>query len=232
MRSNPRVRRIGESVHDYESANSFLGNKQERKLANNTLIVRGAEDSIGVVLHRTTIVRYYPDGRIQLDSGGWRTVTTKQRINQLLPYPWRLDQTKYEWHVRDIRSQESFEFEDGMMLGGEATEHLVNPPGKFDSAVEEVLYEFAGDSSDHLSIEDGGGWWGLVLDATKEEVMDFAHHTDISIPAEELREWEFPIHAIVHERSDGIVETETFDSAKEAEEAWEELSLQVEGEED
>lgn len=39
---------------------------------------------IAVRFHNTIIVRYYANDIIELNSGGYHTATTKQRINQLL----------------------------------------------------------------------------------------------------------------------------------------------------
>lgn len=52
-----------------------------RKLANNTYIVAREDGGIGVRLHDTEVVVHYPD-HIVLNSGGWQTVTTKQRMNE------------------------------------------------------------------------------------------------------------------------------------------------------
>jgi hypothetical protein len=59
-------------------------NHDSRKVANNTYMVRH-DDSIGIVLHNTEIVTFFPDGTIALDHGGWRTNTTKERINSWAP---------------------------------------------------------------------------------------------------------------------------------------------------
>lgn len=226
MKQNLKVRRIGDVVNDYESANRFLGSKDERKLANNTLVVRGAEGSIGVVLHRTTVVRYYPDGRVQLDSGGWRTVTTKQRMNQLLSYPWRVDQTKREWYVRDIRSQESIEFEDGMVLGGEATEHLVNPPGKFSDSIEELLYGLDHDQS--LGSSDELGWYGLVSGLTKPEAKAAAADLDIEWDEGDAKQYDWPLNAIIREDSDGFVTVNSFKANRDMMREWRDLEAEYE----
>ena len=46
----------------------------------NTIAVRRGEN-IAIQLHSTDVVTYRPDGSIVLDSGGWRTPTTKDRMN-------------------------------------------------------------------------------------------------------------------------------------------------------
>lgn len=56
-------------------------NRDRRKLANNTYLERRKGDVIAVRLHSTDVVTYHPNGDIVLDSGGWRTHTTKDRIN-------------------------------------------------------------------------------------------------------------------------------------------------------
>ena len=73
---------------------------------NNTKIYEHLEDSDAykiVVLHDTAIVQYFVDSdRVILNSGGWRSVTTKARMNQVAD-EWELDfkvyQKEHEWFV-------------------------------------------------------------------------------------------------------------------------------------
>lgn len=88
MRDNPRVREIGRSVHSWFSADTFLQNSNKKKLAHNTTVER-FDDGIGVRYHSTVIVFYHNDRHtITVNTGGWNTVTTRQRINALLPKGW------------------------------------------------------------------------------------------------------------------------------------------------
>jgi len=41
-------------------------------------------DEVGLILHNTRIVRIDAEGNVRLNSGGWRTVTTKRRMNEAL----------------------------------------------------------------------------------------------------------------------------------------------------
>lgn len=72
---------------DYREAEAKLihartGREMERrKIQNNTYLVRLDEDTIGLLLHRTYIATYHRDSSVVLDSGGWRTYTTKDRLN-------------------------------------------------------------------------------------------------------------------------------------------------------
>lgn len=70
----------------YKSLDSQLTgrSRNSRKLANNTVAIR-REHSIAVRLHQTDVVTFYADGRITLNSGGYRTRTTKDRINAYAP---------------------------------------------------------------------------------------------------------------------------------------------------
>lgn len=55
------------------------------RLDNNTVLYKKPDDSFAVRLHNTEVVTIYPDGSYRLDSGGYRTVTTKDRINRYGP---------------------------------------------------------------------------------------------------------------------------------------------------
>jgi hypothetical protein len=60
-------------------------NHRSRKIANNTYLERRQDGVIAVRLHNTDVVTLYSDGRVVLNSGGWRTSTTAQRINSYSP---------------------------------------------------------------------------------------------------------------------------------------------------
>lgn len=49
-------------------------------------------------LHQTDILRFKNDC-ITLNTDGWRTLTTKNRMNEFLPPPWRVWQKKDVWYV-------------------------------------------------------------------------------------------------------------------------------------
>lgn len=96
----------------YEDLKAFLSkgrNKTQRTIANNTLCYdRG--DHIAIRLHCTDVVKVYPDGTYVLNSGGWQTVTTKQRINTFSPANvYQKDWTWYLWPGDTL-------FEDGIRV--------------------------------------------------------------------------------------------------------------------
>lgn len=82
-----------------------------RKIANNTYLVRRGDD-IAVKLHDTYVVTYHRTNpwapltdrpaphATSLDTGGWLTVTTKDRINACLPDDVRVSSVQGTWEVR------------------------------------------------------------------------------------------------------------------------------------
>ena len=96
---------------------------------NNTRVLQVDEESVGLKLHDTTIVYYYPDGRIRLDTGGWKTLTTKDRINAYTPF--RVWSENHIWKIqlwfRGDRG-ETYNYKDGM---------VIHPNGKVNGAMTE-----------------------------------------------------------------------------------------------
>lgn len=67
-----------------------------------TSVYTDSDGAIHVKYHKTVVATRMPDGLIVLDSGGWRTATTKVRINQALR-SWGtglyVHQVKGEWYI-------------------------------------------------------------------------------------------------------------------------------------
>lgn len=66
----------------------------------------------------TDIIRWNADGSIVLNSGGWRTVTTKSRFNEHLPLI-QVWQTRGVWYVGTAAG--TFEYYDGMVINPDGT---------------------------------------------------------------------------------------------------------------
>ncbi len=69
----------------YQQFADYLGKKQERPLANNTRVRLVEPGKIAVRLHNTDVVVLDELGNVTLNSGGWKTSTTKARINEFSP---------------------------------------------------------------------------------------------------------------------------------------------------
>ena len=83
---------------NYEQASQLLGKRESLNIANNTRLERMDKDRIFLILYGAAIVTYKPD-TIILDSGEWRTVTTKARMNEYTPEWLSVWQRSGKWFV-------------------------------------------------------------------------------------------------------------------------------------
>lgn len=86
-------------IDSYGDANTFLGGAKERELGPHMIVREHStptswRDYIAVVLYDTEIIRYYPDGTFSVDNGGWNTLTTRARLNAVVPKGFHV------WHER------------------------------------------------------------------------------------------------------------------------------------
>ena len=65
--------------------------------------------------HWTNVVEICRNGACYLRSGGYRTLTTKRRINQYLPFGWHLYQENFEWYVS--HGSKTYLFRSGFRIG-------------------------------------------------------------------------------------------------------------------
>ncbi len=92
---------IFEGLENYSKLTQLSWNTWQYHNSNNERVIRYT---------RTDIVKIKPNGDIILNSGGWQTVTTKRKINQLLPSGFYLYQSKFQWFINDAP------FIDGMKI--------------------------------------------------------------------------------------------------------------------
>lgn len=86
-----------------------------RKVANNTYAHRIDADNIGIRLHATDVLTFSRDGAITLNTGGWYTVTTKERLNRFLPAPLAVYSAAGTWHLFSAGNRAA-RFFDGMRV--------------------------------------------------------------------------------------------------------------------
>jgi len=87
-------------LNNYKECREYLDggknrkNTMDRPIANNTRIIQIDDGTIGIKLHDTFVVKYHENSHldcincgdlIQLDTGGWKTVTTRDRMNRFCP---------------------------------------------------------------------------------------------------------------------------------------------------
>ena len=105
-------------MNNYSELKQFLGSRSRKKLMNNTWAIDLGEDCVGIELYHTTILKFCSDDSIILNSGGWKTVTTKDRMNRY-SNNFRVYQEKFVWYVHyfDIH----YIYEDYMILNPDGT---------------------------------------------------------------------------------------------------------------
>ncbi len=107
----------------YSEAAQYLAGRDSVKLGNNTWLVRMDDHAnpklsqISVRLHNTYIVRFHLEGRVTLHTGGYRTATTKERLNRFITG--RIHQDNFNWYYQTYLPmsnvpQSSRPFEEGM----------------------------------------------------------------------------------------------------------------------
>lgn len=98
-----------------EAVNMVRGkrNANRRKIGNNTYAEILPDGSVGIMLHSTYVVKIHEGDLYTLNSGGWQTVTTKDRINQYSPK--RVYQRDFTWYVN--MNGNEYPFMDGMVVG-------------------------------------------------------------------------------------------------------------------
>ncbi len=118
------------TIRSYTEAAKYLAeskrSKTSRKIEHNTWVEQRG-DNIAIRLHQTDVVVFRPDGSTVLSTGGWKTNTTRSRLNEYLPYGYRIGQTKGQWDLWrwkvgtegkkwENREQESHPFVDGITI--------------------------------------------------------------------------------------------------------------------
>jgi hypothetical protein len=102
----------------HAEAADIVGNKDSKKVGNNTHVEKRGKD-FAVKLHETDVVTMHPDKTYTLNSGGWKTGVTRDRIHAHSPA--KIKQEKGEWHLVDSKGTKH-PFVDGMKV-----DHYGNP---------------------------------------------------------------------------------------------------------
>jgi len=131
-------------IRSYEQANEYLGKKDSRPLRYKTRVNRRGEN-IAITHHDTDIITYQPSGSVIIDTQGWHTSTTKERLNNYLPiirnnrWSQRIYQEDSIWYIED-GYRNSLVFADGMKLLPDGTIEGAGPPvGQLKKLNKEIL---------------------------------------------------------------------------------------------
>jgi hypothetical protein len=118
-----------DGVMNYKTAEELTKYRYVRRLAKNTWLLRVDESSFAIKLHDTNVVVIHYDGTFELFSGGFRTRTTKYRINRFSPAC--LFQRRNVWYIGDITGD--LHFREGIVVdsNGHVTTRKQKPDSRF-----------------------------------------------------------------------------------------------------
>lgn len=106
------VRKI--NINNWFAAQTFMGGKTDKILCNNTRM-QEIDGNFHVFYHGHDIAKFTPN-HVVVNSCGYRTYTTKERLNQLIPSRFTLYQKNFVWYVWDRENDTTFNFQDGMVF--------------------------------------------------------------------------------------------------------------------
>lgn len=145
-----------------------------KPIGRNTRLIWVDDHTIGLTLHDNIIVYYHDDMSITLDSCGWQTVTTKDRLNNFTPFS--IYQRSRQWYVQ--ADDKEFLFKDGMKLYqtacGWATENAMTENEYNETKqLEKKIDKFADKFADTLPVNlpSGGDCWYCVMGNENGETM-------------------------------------------------------------
>jgi hypothetical protein len=111
--SNYRGGAMVRTADDWKQFIAGGRSKVARPVDNNTVARLMDEGMVAIKLHDTDVVTIFSDGRQILNSGGWLSMTTKDRINRYSTAS--ISQRKGVWYINDRDGNETL-FYDGMVV--------------------------------------------------------------------------------------------------------------------
>ena len=151
------------SVFTYKQASEEFAKARDKAkgklLADNTRLVARA-GYFAIVYHKTEIVKIYPNDTYELNSGGWHTYSTKERLNAFSPV--NLWANKGLWYFNNNV------FQDGVKVDSkgkpidkvESVESIEGKKNALDKAVSSYIKRFCEHLKKHgLKDPDAGDCW-------------------------------------------------------------------------
>ncbi len=173
---------------NYKSAKAFLEkgrDKTSRPVAWKTRLNLHDNGDITLRYHKTDVVTYHPDGSISLDSGGWKTQTTKRRINDYTDmriFPdkgvWYVCKDATNWHWK--AGEGDLVFQDEMRVFQDwKVQYLYKPPDakeivKLRKSISKYARNFA-ENLPGLGLPDSGDCWFCYMQFDGEETTNTSH---------------------------------------------------------
>ena len=168
---------------NYDEANALLKTARVqangKKINNNTYVVPDGEN-VAIKLHDTNIVTFAPDDTITLNSGTWRTPTTKDRINTALgDQGMQITANKGLWYIGGSIFYDGITIKDGIVLNPQVPQDMELYKKQVDKLVKAYINGFV----DHIvknGLEEpsGGDCWPCHLKAEdgRPDAMGVDHY--------------------------------------------------------
>lgn len=169
------------SIRNFDTATEYLGSKDDRPLPGRATRIQRRGDDIVIHYQATDVVTYKPDGTTILDSGGWRTPTTKQRMNDYANAG--IFQHKGIWFMGGWDTRIAFNegaiVKDGVLLNPppiEDTARVASTKRKLDAAITRYIDGYLRHAIERGGLEEpgNGDCWGCLMVATPHPELNDA----------------------------------------------------------
>jgi hypothetical protein len=189
MRANASERKV--IMLTFDEAKRILAKRETKKLARNTYL-REVDGRMVVRFWETDIITIDKQDTYTLNSGGYRTLTTKDRFNSFAPvWVWQHRNMWYAVPKRQAHTLEPFAdkvlFADGMrvdasgkVLSGAGNDETRKVMGKVDRLVSKYIAGYAAHVMvNGLEQDTSGDCWGCLMQDTADKVkepMGYSHY--------------------------------------------------------
>lgn len=146
--------------------------RNSKKLERNTYAEKRDNGVVAVRLHQTDIILVHADGNVRITSGGWKTKTTRERLNAYLRGYATVSAHKGIWNINQHGMGENRveTFVDGMFLGRKAVplsteRRILRLRKQIRAYVDEYMKRLM---AGKIKAPDGGDcWYCLMFDRDK-----------------------------------------------------------------
>lgn len=155
---------------DYKQAEAMLNGRSSKKIANNTYLLQLEDNKIALKLHETNIIIFQPEF-VELFSGGWRTVTTKARLNKFAPV--QVDQRNSIWYIGDKLFQEGVkvDFRGNVISKTVSTTKVEEANKKIKAKIKKYATLVDKLTKDQMIPSNGDCWYCAFRDQEKKETL-------------------------------------------------------------
>jgi len=94
-----KAQTLMESARDKSKGKPIANNTRLYETKNSLMLDTGGIGGYEIRLHGNVIMKIFLDC-IEISDGGWRTLTTKTRLNQFLPSGFSVYQRDWQWYLK------------------------------------------------------------------------------------------------------------------------------------